>query len=401
MIPYARQEILQQDIDQVLEVLQSDFLTQGPQVPAFESVVANYCEVNHALAVNSATSALHIACLALGVGAGDEVWTSAITFVASANCARYCGADVDFVDIDCRTFNLCPDALREKLEHRSRSGGRMPKVVIPVHMCGQSCDMQAIKALSERYGFAIIEDASHAIGGRYQNARVGSCHYSDMTVFSFHPVKIVTSAEGGMVTTNNSNLADRLALFRGHGITRDQSRFVDAPELCHYQQLELGYNYRLTDIQAALGRSQMSRIDSLISRRHALANRYDRALANLPVQCPNRQPDTFSSFHLYVILLDDTVRGGRLQIYESMLEQGIGVNIHYMPVHLQPYYRQRGFSIGDFPVAEDYHTRTITLPLYPAMSANDQRRVIDALVRSIATYQYGTSQHALPLQKIA
>ena len=392
MIPYARQEIVQEDIDQVLSVLQSDFLTQGPAVPEFESVVADYCKVTHALAVNSATSALHIACLALDIGSGDEVWTSAITFVASANCAKYCGADIDFVDIDCRTFNMCANSLRVKLEERERTGRRLPKAVIPVHMCGQSCDMRTIKELSERYGFAIIEDASHAIGGRYHTSRIGSCTYSDITVFSFHPVKIVTSGEGGMATTNSDTLAQRMSAYRAHGITRDPTLFVDAPELCHYQQLELGYNYRLTDIQAALGRSQMSRLDSLVSKRHTLAGNYDRALSNLPVRCPARQPETFSSFHLYIVLLDDSVRAGRQQIYKSMLEQGIGVNIHYMPVHLQPFYRNMGFSPGDFPVAEDYHSRTITLPLFPAMSSSDQRKVVDALVRSIATFQYGSLQ---------
>ncbi len=392
MVPYARQEIVQEDIDQVLRVLQSDFLTQGPAVPEFETVVADYCKVKHALAVNSATSALHIACLALGIGTGDEVWTSAITFVASANCARYCGADVDFVDIDCRTFNMCADSLRAKLEYRQRTGGRLPKAVIPVHMCGQSCDMQTIRKLADRYGFSVIEDASHAIGGRYHASRIGSCSYSDITIFSFHPVKIVTSAEGGMATTNNDELAKRMSLFREHGITRDHDQFVDAPDLCHYQQLELGYNYRLTDLQAALGRSQMSRLDSLISRRHTLADVYDRAFLNLPIRCPTRQSDTFSSFHLYIVLLDDSVRAGRQQIYEAMLEQGVGVNIHYMPVHLQPYYRNLGFSPGEFPVAEDYHSRAITLPLFPAMTSADQRKVIDALVRSIATFQYGSSQ---------
>lgn len=392
MMPYARQEIVQEDIEQVLSVLQSDFLTQGPVVPEFESVVADYCKATHALAVNSATSALHIACLALDIGSGDEVWTSAITFVASANCAQFCGADIDFVDIDCRTFNMCANSLRVKLEERQRSGKRLPKAVIPVHMCGQSCDMRTIKELSDHYGFSIIEDASHAIGGRYHTSRIGSCTYSDITVFSFHPVKIVTTGEGGMATTNCDLLAKRMSLYRAHGITRDPAFFVDAPDLCHYQQLELGYNYRLTDIQAALGRSQMSRLDSLVSRRHTLADNYDRAFSDLPVRCPARQPETFSSFHLYIVLLDDSVRAGRQQIYKSMLEQGVGVNIHYMPVHLQPYYRNMGFSPGDFPVAEDYHSRTITLPLFPAMSLADQRKVVDALVRSIATFRYGSLQ---------
>jgi len=259
-------------------------------------------------------------------------------------------------------------------------------------MCGQSCDMWSIKNLSLQYGFSIIEDASHAIGGRYHSHRIGSCSFSDITVFSFHPVKIVTTAEGGMATTNNKDLAQKMSLYRAHGVTRDSTQFAEVPNLCFYQQLELGYNYRLTDIQAALGRSQMSRLDSLISRRHTLADNYDRAFANLPVICPARQPKTFSSFHLYVLLLDDSIRHAQRQIYASMVEQGIGVNIHYMPVHLQPYYRNLGFSVGDFPVAEDYHSRTITLPLFPALSSGDQRKVIDALIRSIATLQYESAQ---------
>jgi UDP-4-amino-4,6-dideoxy-N-acetyl-beta-L-altrosamine transaminase len=380
MIPYGRQDITQEDIDSVVEVLNSDFLTQGPQVPAFEASIQDYCGAAHALAVNSGTSALHIACLALGVGPGDEVWTTPITFVASANCALYCGASVDFVDIDPRTYNLCPEALARKLEQRRESGGTLPSVVIPVHLCGQPCDMEAIRALGDEFDFKIIEDASHALGGRYKDRRIGDCHYSDITVFSFHPVKIITTAEGGAVTTNSPELAQRLGLFRSHGVTRDASLMTQpAHGLWYYQQVELGYNYRMTDVQAALGSSQMKRLDANVSRRHELAERYDAELAELPLQLPFRETFGYSAFHLYVVLLDSARAAQRKPVYDSLREQGIGVNVHYIPVHTQPIHHAAGFRMGDFPCAEDYYARAISIPLFPKLTREQQNEVVGAL----------------------
>ena len=345
MIPYGRQEITQTDIDAVVGVLQSDFLTQGPMVPRFEQNVAQHVGASHALAVNSATSALHIACLALGLGPGDRLWTTPITFVASANCALYCGAEVDFVDIDPRTYNLCPQALALKLEQAALEG-TLPKVVVPVHLCGQPCDMQAIHALSQRYGFKIIEDASHAIGGKYQAEFIGNCRYSDITVFSFHPVKIITTAEGGMALTNDDELANKMALLRSHGITRDPAQMtheVDGP--WYYQQIDLGFNYRMTELQAALGVTQMERLDQYVARRHQLARRYDDLLAGLPVTTPWQHPDSYSGLHLYVIRLQlDQIQKTHRQVFESLRELGIGVNLHYIPVHTQPHYERMGFQ---------------------------------------------------------
>lgn len=376
MIPYGRQDITPADVEAVVGVLQSDFLTQGPAVPRFEQKVAAHVGAEHALAVNSATSALHIACLALGLGPGDSLWTSPITFVASANCARYCGAGVDFVDIDPRTYNLCPQALAAKLEHAEREG-RLPKIVVPVHLCGQSCDMAAIHSLAQRYGFHIVEDASHAIGGRYQGEFVGNCRYSDITIFSFHPVKIVTTAEGGLALTNNPQLAERMALLRSHGITRDpaqMTREADGP--WYYQQVGLGFNYRMTELQAALGVSQMDRLDAYVARRHALAARYDAALADLPLRTPWQHPDTYSAYHLYVVRCDAVLRRA---VFEKLRAAGIGVNVHYIPVHTQPYYQQLGFLPGDFPLAEIYYAEAISLPLFPTLSEADQDAVIAAL----------------------
>ncbi|ATG91332.1 UDP-4-amino-4,6-dideoxy-N-acetyl-beta-L-altrosamine transaminase [Methylomonas koyamae] len=375
-IPYGRQDIGAADIQAVIDVLQSDFLTQGPAVPAFETAVANYCGARHAFAANSATSALHIACLALGVGPGDLVWTSPITFVASANCALYCGATVDFVDIDPRTYNLSVTALAEKLQAAERSG-RLPKVVIPVHLCGQSCEMAAIHALSQQYGFKIIEDASHAIGGKYRDQPIGNCRYSDITVFSFHPVKIITTAEGGMALTNNAELAQKLALLRSHGITRDPSQMThqaDGP--WYYQQIALGYNYRMTDIQAALGLSQLSRLEQFVKNRHHLAARYDSSLSALPVGIPWQHPDNYSALHLYPITVPDNIRSN---VFEGLRAVGIGVNVHYIPVHLQPYYRKLGFQPGDFPEAERYYRAAISLPLYATLTEANQDRVVAAL----------------------
>jgi len=380
MIPYGRQDITSADVEAVLEVLQSDFLTQGPMVPRFEQSVTGHVDAGYGIATNSATAALHLACLALGLGPGDRLWTTPITFVASANCGLYCGAEVDFVDIDARTYNLCPEALARKLEHAERQG-TLPKVVIPVHLCGQSCDMQAIHTLAQRYGFKIIEDASHAIGGKYQGRFVGDCRYSDITVFSFHPVKIVTTAEGGMAVTNDAALAESMALLRSHGITRDQKDMThDADGPWYYQQVALGYNYRMTELQAALGVSQMSRLDAYVTRRHDLARRYDVALKALPVTTPWQHPDTYSGLHLYVIRLQtDHIKKSRLQVFADLRDAGVGVNVHYIPVHTQPHYRRMGFDTGAFPQAERYYAEAISLPMFPTLSEQQQDEVIAIL----------------------
>ncbi|UYG06032.1 UDP-4-amino-4,6-dideoxy-N-acetyl-beta-L-altrosamine transaminase [Halomonas sp. M4R1S46] len=380
MIPYGRQDIQLADIDAVLEVLHSDFLTQGPMVPRFEQAVADKVGARHALAANSATSALHIACLALGLGECDWLWTTPITFVASANCGLYCGASVDFVDIDPRTYNLCPKALEAKLEQAEQEG-RLPKVVVAVHLCGQPCDMAVIHALSQRYGFRIIEDASHAIGGKYRGNYIGSGHYSDITVFSFHPVKIITTAEGGMVLTNDGALASRMNLLRSHGVTRDPELMThEADGPWYYQQIELGFNYRMTELQAALGVSQLERLDDYVSRRNALAERYDVLLAEFPVTTPWQHSNSYSGRHLYVIRLTlDAISLSHCQVFEALRAYGIGVNLHYIPVHTQPYYKQLGFQPGDFPEAERYYAEAISLPLYPTMSEDQQDQVVAAL----------------------
>lgn len=379
-IPYGRQEITQSDIDAVVNVLQSDFLTQGTMVPRFERAIADYCGATHSIAVNSATSALHIACLALGLGPGDRLWTTPITFVASANCGLYCGAQVDFVDIDPRSYNLCPQSLECKLVEAERNGS-LPKIVVPVHLCGQPCEMQAIHELSQRFGFKIIEDASHAIGGKYKGEPIGNCRYSDITVFSFHPVKIITTAEGGMALTNNDKLAEKIGLLRSHGITRDQALMTHQSEgPWYYQQIDLGFNYRMTDLQAALGVSQAERLDQYVDRRHCLAERYDQGLREFPVTVPWQHPDAYSGLHLYVIRLQLTrIRHSHLEVFELLRKQGVGVNVHYIPVHTQPYYRSMGFKPGDFPEAERYYTEAISLPMYPSMSEALQDLVIDAL----------------------
>ena len=381
MIPYGRQDIRQEDIDAVVSVLKSDFLTQGPQVPAFEASVAQATGATHAVAVNSATSALHIACLALGLGPGDRLWTSPITFVASANVGLLCGATVDFVDIDPETFNMCPDALAEKLAMAERDGS-LPKVLIPVHLCGQSCDMAAISALAHQYGVKVIEDASHAIGGQYHDRPVGDCTYCDITVFSFHPVKIVTTAEGGVSTTNDAELAQRMQLFRSHGVTRDPNLMEwesDGP--WYYQQVELGLNYRLTEIQAALGVTQMGRLSEYVAKRNVLADRYDAALGNLPLKRPGRQVGTRSAFHLYVIRVE---AAQRRNIFEALRSNGIGVNMHYIPVHTQPYYRRLGFAPGMFPIAEAYYASAISIPLFPGLKDAEFNAVVSEIDKALA-----------------
>ncbi|MBK3866152.1 UDP-4-amino-4,6-dideoxy-N-acetyl-beta-L-altrosamine transaminase [Pseudomonas stutzeri] len=385
MIPYGRQDITQADIDAVVAVLQSDFLTQGPMVPRFEQTVAEHVGARHALAVNSATSALHIACLALGLGPDDYLWTTPITFVASANCGLYCGAQVDFVDIDPRTYNLCPQALAHKLEQAERDG-KLPKVVVAVHLCGQPCDMQAIHDLAHRYGFKVIEDASHAIGGKYRGEFIGNCRYSDITVFSFHPVKIITTAEGGMALTNDAELAGKMALLRSHGITRDPALMThDADGPWYYQQIDLGFNYRMTELQAALGVTQMERLDHYVARRHQLARRYDELLAGLPITTPWQHPDSYSGLHLYVIRLQlDKIDKTHRQVFESLRELGIGVNLHYIPVHTQPYYQRMGFQVGDFPEAECYYAEAISLPMFQTMSEVQQDDVGAAVRQAVA-----------------
>lgn len=381
MIPYGRQNITQADIDAVVSVLQSDFLTQGPQVPLFEQTVAGYCGTHHAVAVNSATSALHIACLALGLGPGDWLWTTPITFVASANCGLYCGAKVDFVDIDPRSYNLCPKALERKLT-AAEQAGRLPKILVAVHLCGQPCDMATIHALSQRYGFRIIEDASHAIGGKYRNEPIGSCRYSDITVFSFHPVKIITTAEGGMALTNQPELAQRMELLRSHGITREPAQMTHPPDgPWYYQQIELGYNYRMTELQAALGISQMTRLDDYVARRHQLAARYNQLLADLPITLPWQHPDSYSGLHLYVICLQNS-RIHRA-VFEFLRVQGIGVNLHYIPAHTQPYYQRLGFRPGDFPEAERYYTEAISLPMYAGLTEEQQDQAAETLMNAL------------------
>lgn len=380
MIPYGRQDITQEDIDAVSAVLVSSNLTQGPQIPLFEAAVKDACGAKYAVAVNSATSALHIACLALGLGPGDWLWTTPNTFVASANCGLYCGAQVDFVDIDPHTYNLCAVELERKLVEAEKVG-KLPKIVIPVHFSGQPCDMEAIHALSQKYGFKIIEDAAHAIGGKYKGEPIGNGRYSDITIFSFHPVKIVTTAEGGMAVTNSPELAEKIGLLRSHGITRDahlMTKSMDGP--WYYQQVDLGFNYRMTDLQAALGVSQMQRLDTYVAKRHELARRYDVLLKDLPVTLPWQHTDSYSGLHLYVIRLQlDKISKTHLEVFQGMRDAGILVNLHYIPVHMQPYYQKMGFKEGQFPQAEQYYKEAISIPMFPIMTELEQAKVVDVL----------------------
>ena len=367
-----------------MDVLHSDYLTQGPAVPAFEKRVADYCGVQHGVAVNSATSALHIACLALGVGTNDMVWTTPITFVASANCALYCDAQIDFVDIDPRTYNMSVERLAEKLAYAEKIGN-LPKVVIPVHLCGQPCDMAGISALGKRYGFKIIEDASHAIGGKYHDEPIGNCRYSDITVFSFHPVKIITTGEGGMSMTNDTHLAKRMQILRSHGITREPDEMTHAPDgLWYYQQIALGFNYRMTDMQAALGLSQMQRLDEFVAKRHDIAKQYDELLAGLPISVPWQHSDGYSGLHLYVIRLKlDEIGNTHRQVFEALRLVGLGVNLHYIPVYRQPYYEELGFKPGYCPEAEQYYAEAISLPIFPGLTEAQQVRVVDVLKKCL------------------
>lgn len=384
-IPYGRQDVTQDDIDAVVEILRSDFLTQGPAVPAFEQTLQAHCQASHAVAFSNATAALHIACRALEVGPGDLVWTSPITFVASANCALYCGAEVDFVDIDPRTWNMDPQALAAKLEQASRSG-RLPKVVIPVHLCGQSCDMRAIGALAAQYGFKVIEDASHAIGGTYAGEPIGNCRYSDITVFSFHPVKIITTGEGGAALTRSDLLASRLRLLRSHGITREAGLMQEPPHGdWYYEQIDLGFNYRMTDMQAALGSSQAKRLEQVVAQRHRIAQRYDSLLADLPLQLPWQLPQTYSGMHLYVVLVGKEAGRDRKAVFDGLRADGILVNVHYLPVYRQPYYRQRvSCDPAQFPHAEHYYAHAISLPMYPGLSEAQQDFICERLAFYLA-----------------
>lgn len=380
MIPYGKQAISQHDIDAVVDVLKSDWLTQGPKVPAFEQAIANYCGSAYACATNSATSALHIACLALGVGGSDIVWTSPISFVASANCALYCGATIDFVDIDLSTGNMSVNALAAKLKIAKQTN-TLPKVVIPVHLAGQSCDMAAIHTLAQEYGFKVIEDASHAIGAKYKGKPVGGCDYSDITVFSFHPVKIITSAEGGMAVTNCEVLDKSMKRLRSHGITSNPDEMTEPTHgPWYYQQIELGFNYRMTDMQAALGLSQLLQLDNFVSARNDIAKTYNNAFANSTVDHLTQSDDCYSSYHLYIVRLTQCDVEKHKSVITGMREQGIISHLHYIPIHLQPYYQALDFSYGDFPNAETYYKQAVTIPLYPAMSADDQQYVINTLI---------------------
>ena len=384
MIPYGRQSITQEDIDGVVNVLKSDFLTQGPVVPKFEQAVANKCKARFAVAVNSGTSALHVACRALGLGPRDILWTVPNTFVASANCGRYCGADIDFVDIEPLTWNISVPELREKL-FQARKIGKLPKVVVPVHFAGQPTEQGEIWQLSQEFGFKVLEDASHSLGASRHSEPVGSCKWSHITTFSFHPVKIITTGEGGMALTNDEELAWKMSLFRSHGITREPGRMekqTDGP--WYYEQLELGYNYRMTDIQAALGITQLLRLKEFVEERNSLAANYHQLLSNLPLKLPVVKKGNLSAFHIYVVgLKSDNISRSHLEVFNLLREAGIGVNLHYMPVHLQPYYRRLGFAPGMFPVAEKYSSEAITLPLYPGLTKKDQELVSNLLFQAL------------------
>ncbi|NMG42020.1 UDP-4-amino-4,6-dideoxy-N-acetyl-beta-L-altrosamine transaminase [Chelativorans sp. ZYF759] len=379
MIPYGRQDISKADIEAVVSVLQSDYLTQGPVVGRFERAVADIVGARYAVASNSATSSLHLACLALGVGPGDVVWTTPVTFVASANCARYCGAGIDFVDIDLKSYNISVSRLSDKLR-AARDSGRLPKALVVVHLAGHSADMERIRELSREYGFAVIEDASHAIGGSYRSTKIGSCAFSDITVFSFHPVKIVTSGEGGMALTNDADLARSMARLNSHGITRETAEMKQEPDgPWYYEQIGLGFNYRMTDIHAALGLSQLSRLEEFLARRHALAARYDAALSDLPLVLPWRDPRDYSGFHLYIVRLNDGDQSRHRSVFEKLRANGVLVNLHYMPVYRQPDFQQFGFKHSDFPEAEAYYATAITIPLFPTMTEPQQDYVVNAL----------------------
>lgn len=377
MIPYGRQNICDADINAVIETLRSDFLTQGPQVPNFESKIAQYCEAKFAVATSNATASLHLACLALGVGKGDIVWTSPISFVASSNCALYCGAEVDFVDVEINTGLMSVTALENKLKQAAEEN-RLPKVVIPVHLTGQSCDMARISKLAETFNFKVIEDASHAIGSAYKSSPVGNCEYSDICVFSFHPVKIITTGEGGISTTNSNEIAQKLRQLRSHGVVRDPLALSSEEEgAWYYEQRELGFNFRLTDLQAALGASQLTRLDEFVSKRNLLASRYHELLSELPLSPLEIQEDNYSSYHLFIIRLNN--RSIRRKTFDTLKANGVGVNVHYIPIYWQPFYREKGFSKGYCPNAESFYNSIITLPLFPDLTVQEQDQVVKLL----------------------
>ena len=382
-IPYGRQNINQDDIDAVVNVLKSDFLTQGTIVPSFEMAISEYCKVDHVICVNSATSALHIACLALGLKPGDYLWTSPITFVASANCARYCGAHVDFVDIDQKTYNMSIDRLAEKLK-KAEAENKLPKIVVAVHLCGQSCDMEGIYRLGKQYGFKIIEDASHALGAKYKNEPVGCCKYSDITVFSLHAVKIITTGEGGMALTNSFEFAEKMIRLRSHGITRFPKEMTRTPDgAWFYQQLDLGFNFRMTDVAAALGLSQLKRLDDFVKRRHEIVDLYNKLLAGTNIVMPWQHADTYSSYHLYVIKIPNSRLLNRNLIFERLRSNGILVNLHYIPVYQHPYYEQFGYDLSNFPESEKYYSEAISLPIYPGLLDSDVEEIVEILNRPI------------------
>jgi len=384
MIPYGHQDISEEDIEAVVEVLRSDYLTQGPAVPVFEQVICDYTEAKYGVAVNSGTSALHIACLALELGKGDWLWTTPITFVASANCGLYCDAKVDFVDIDPITWNLSAEKLEEKLKEAEREG-KLPKVIVAVHLCGLSCDMEKISNLSKQYGFSIIEDASHALGGQYQEKNIGNGQYSDISTFSFHPIKNITTGEGGMAVTNNPELAEKMRRLRSHGITSDPALMTHSKDgLWYYQQIELGFNYRMSDLHAALGISQLKRLDEFIANRRSIAKRYDQALSGLSLQLPSKSKtnseESSSAYHLYIIRLQNSQRkSDRKTVLEALRDKDVQAHVHYIPLHTQPYYQQFGFKEGDFPEAENYYSEAMTLPIYSAMSSIEQDTVVREL----------------------
>ena len=384
MIPYGRQNISDSDIESIVRVLKSDYLTQGPVLPEFEESICKYTEASYAVAVNSGTSALHVACLSIGLGKGDWLWTSAISFVASANCGLYCGAKVDFVDIDPVTWNISINKLEEKLT-LAKKNNKIPKVLVVVHLSGLSCEMEAIYKLSKDFGFYVIEDACHAIGGLYKGRKIGSCVYSDITVFSFHPVKTITTGEGGMATTNDFNLANKMSILRSHGITRDRSLMTKKPDgIWYYQQIRLGFNYRMTDIQAALGMSQLSRIDSNIKERHKIIKFYNDNLLNLPIQLPYQGNEQYTCGHLYIIRIKNTYEKSlRNHVFQSLIDADINVNIHYIPIHTQPYYKNMGFSFGDFPEANSYYEEAISLPIFPELSKKDMEFIVSVVVKAL------------------
>ena len=384
-IPYGKHEVLEEDIKEVVKVLKSDFITQGEMVPKFEKAVSDYCGAKYAKAVNSGTSALHIACLSLGLRSGDYLWTSPISFVASANCGLYCGAKIDFVDINKETYNISIDNLKKKLKEAKKKNN-LPKILIPVHLAGQSCEMEEIYKLSVKYGFKIIEDASHAIGGRYLGKPVGNCKYSHLTVFSFHPVKGITTGEGGMFMTNSKELFNKLDLFRSHGVSREEFEVKEEQEgSWYYEQIDLGYNYRMNDMQAALGLSQLNRLDKYIEKRHKIADRYNNLLANLPISIPKQSSQSYSGMHLYIIRLKlDEINASHLSVFESMRENGIGVNLHYIPIYKHPYYRRMTKGISDLPEAEKYYKEAISLPIFPKLKVSEQEKVVSTLKAAIS-----------------